>query len=320
MTKPMKLKICTANQAKIKQALDQVQARMHARTVDFDDLARMAQLGEARIEAARKVVRRIIHAPIEGFFGTRYDYCQGGASAKSYHYSRASTRVRIERHRGGWYLTDIDRKQFWPQQGKADHVTLKLPDDYQQLRHEAWRAEHPRYLDEWLTQRGGPDTLPTVAEIERVGHEIRDLPQMQQQLQREAMQRLSPAAVEKGGRRNPSLIQYVDEPEEWLQRLAIRKDPVWLTHIEKPTDWVRWEAAVLMAGPGRSSERDKQWRKDHPDYCHAYETACALAPSLIDLERLEIAYALLHTEAAPEPAESLPGDVLSEIEAVSWTL
>jgi hypothetical protein len=109
----MKIKICQTNLDKINEALDQVQKRCTARTIDASDVVRMTEEVEQRL-----------NIPKCGLAGVKFsaDY-HAQAFPNAYHGRPESTIILCEHNGTAWYLTDV-RREDTRRPTVAYHVSL----------------------------------------------------------------------------------------------------------------------------------------------------------------------------------------------------
>jgi hypothetical protein len=120
MNKP--IHITADKRESIKTALKAVNGRADTFTVtSYFDVSGIADRAEKALDALPKANR----------VGARCSYIPEGPTARAYKYAAKSTRIEIERKRGGWFLAAVESDEVYPKSGEKFqmHVTREQRDE-----------------------------------------------------------------------------------------------------------------------------------------------------------------------------------------------
>lgn len=105
------------NKDKIKAAIQEVEGKATARTIDYDDLVRATQRIEKRLGIPKKYLE-----------GVRYDVDLHAQNfPKAYKYKAESTQFVIEYLKGKWRLVSIER--YYTRTAGHDYKCLTMPEE-----------------------------------------------------------------------------------------------------------------------------------------------------------------------------------------------
>lgn len=105
------------NKDKIKAAIQEVEGKASARTIDYDDLVRATQRIEKKLGIPKKYME-----------GIRYDVDLHAQNfPKAYKYKAESTQFVIEYLKGKWRLVSIERA--YTRTAGHDYKCLKMPEE-----------------------------------------------------------------------------------------------------------------------------------------------------------------------------------------------
>jgi hypothetical protein len=105
---------CAKNYAQeIAKILDTIQGRSSVATISVSDVLDMT---DELLALKRKYGKKVT--------GCSREYCEGGASASAYKYSRPATYIRVVLEDVGCYLTDITREAYYPKSGRINRINL----------------------------------------------------------------------------------------------------------------------------------------------------------------------------------------------------
>ena len=97
------MKIKVTDVEKINAALEDVQNRCSARTVDAADVAKICERVEERLGISKRAMDGI----------TVVADCHAQQFPSAYRYTPESTHVYLMYRRGAWYMTDARRESCW---------------------------------------------------------------------------------------------------------------------------------------------------------------------------------------------------------------
>ena len=105
------------NKDKIKAAIQEVEGKASARTIDYDDIIRATQRIEKRLGIPKKYLE-----------GVRYDVDLHAQNfPKAYKYKAESTQFVIEYLKGKWRLVSIER--YYTRTAGHDYKCLVMPEE-----------------------------------------------------------------------------------------------------------------------------------------------------------------------------------------------